>query len=60
VSAAIAYLVFLGPVEVLLPFVVKNELHARPGTLGWFSRPAGAGAVARPRSWAGAGIHAVT
>ena len=27
-SAAIAYLVFLGPTEVLLPYVVKNDLHA--------------------------------
>ena len=45
VSAAIAYLVFLGPVEVLLPFVVKNELHARPGTLGLVLAAGGAGAV---------------
>src|ERR671932_1719899 len=30
VSAAIAYLLFLGPTEVLLPFVVKNDLHASP------------------------------
>ncbi|HEY1594761.1 MAG TPA: MFS transporter [Thermoleophilaceae bacterium] len=26
-AAAIAYLVFMGPTEVLLPFLVKNELH---------------------------------
>jgi len=26
-SAAVAYLLFLGPVEVLLPYVVKNDLH---------------------------------
>ena len=44
-SAAIAYLVFLGPVEVLLPFVVKNELHAPPGTLGLVLAAGGAGAV---------------
>ena len=45
VSAAIAYLVFLGPVEVLLPFVVKNELHAPAGTLGLVLAAGGAGAV---------------
>jgi MFS family permease len=44
-SAAVAYLVFLGPVEVLLPFVVKNELHATPGTLGLVLAAGGAGAV---------------
>jgi MFS family permease len=33
-SAAIAYLLFLGPTEVLLPFVVRNRLHAGPGALG--------------------------
>src|SRR5919201_2527314 len=27
VSAALAHLVFLGPAQVLLPFVVKNDLH---------------------------------
>ena len=26
-SAAIAYLLFMGPAEVLLPFLVKNDLH---------------------------------
>ena len=36
VSAAIAYLLFLGPTEVLLPYLVKNDLarlrpDARPG-----------------------------
>jgi DHA3 family tetracycline resistance protein-like MFS transporter len=44
-SAAVAYLVFLGPVEVLLPFVVKNELHATPGTLGLVLAAGGVGAV---------------
>jgi DHA3 family tetracycline resistance protein-like MFS transporter len=34
VSAAIAYLAFLGPTEVLLPYLVKNELHASAGDLG--------------------------
>src|SRR2546423_4681801 len=30
-SAALAYLAFLGPAEVLLPYVVKNDLHASAG-----------------------------
>src|SRR5689334_22151983 len=34
VSAAFAYLAFLGPTEVLLPYVVKNTLHASAGQLG--------------------------
>src|SRR5436305_11505392 len=33
-SAAIAYLVFLGPTEVLLPYVVKTDLGGRPLRLG--------------------------
>jgi MFS family permease len=45
VSAAIAYLLFLGPAEVLLPFVVKNELHASAGTLGLVLAAGGLGAV---------------
>ena len=45
ISAAIAYLVFLGPAEVLLPFVVKNELHASAGTLGLVLAGGGLGAV---------------
>jgi transmembrane secretion effector len=45
-SAAVAYLAFLGPTEVLLPFVVKNELHASAGTLGLVLAAGGLGAVA--------------
>jgi MFS family permease len=45
VSAAIAYLVFLGPAEVLLPFLVKNELHASAGTLGLVLAAGGVGAL---------------
>jgi MFS family permease len=44
-SAAIAYLVFLGPAEVLLPYLVKNELHASAGTLGLVLAAGGVGAV---------------
>lgn len=45
VSAAIAYLLFLGPTEVLLPFVVKNDLHASARTLGLVLGAGGVGAV---------------
>jgi DHA3 family tetracycline resistance protein-like MFS transporter len=34
VSAAIAYLLFMGPTEVLLPFIVKNRLSDGAGALG--------------------------
>jgi DHA3 family tetracycline resistance protein-like MFS transporter len=44
-SAAVAYLVFLGPAEVLLPYMVKNELHASAGTLGLVLAAGGFGAV---------------
>jgi DHA3 family tetracycline resistance protein-like MFS transporter len=44
-SAAIAYLVFLGPSEVLLPYVVKNSLHASAGTLGVVLAAGGIGAI---------------
>lgn len=44
-SAAFAYLVFLGPAEVLLPYVVKNDLHGSPGELGLVFAAGGLGAV---------------
>jgi MFS family permease len=45
-SAAIAYLLFMGPVEVLLPFVVKNELHGSAADLGLVFAAGGIGSVA--------------
>ena len=33
-SAAVAYLVFLGPTEVLLPYMVKNVVHGSAESLG--------------------------
>jgi DHA3 family tetracycline resistance protein-like MFS transporter len=45
-SAAIAYLVFMGPVEVLLPFIVKNELHGSAMDLGIVFAAGGIGSVA--------------
>jgi DHA3 family tetracycline resistance protein-like MFS transporter len=44
-SAAVAYLVFLGPTEVLLPYIVKNDLDASAGTLGFVFAAGGLGAV---------------
>jgi DHA3 family tetracycline resistance protein-like MFS transporter len=44
-SAAVAYLVFLGPTEVLVPYIVKNTLHGSPGDLGVVLAAGGAGAV---------------
>jgi MFS family permease len=45
VAAAAAYLVFLGPSEVLLPYMVKNELHASAHDLGLVFAAGGIGAV---------------
>jgi DHA3 family tetracycline resistance protein-like MFS transporter len=44
-SAAVAYLVFLGPTEVLLPYVVKNDLHGSAVALGFVLAAGGVGAV---------------
>jgi MFS family permease len=45
-SAAVAYLLFMGPVEVLLPFLVKNELHGSASDLGLVFAAGGIGSVA--------------
>lgn len=44
-SAAIAYLLFMGPTEVLLPFIVKNQLHAGAGALGLVFAAGGLGSL---------------
>jgi DHA3 family tetracycline resistance protein-like MFS transporter len=44
-SAAIAYLAFMGPAEVLLPYVVKNDLHGSAGDLGLVFAAGGVGAI---------------
>jgi MFS family permease len=44
-SAAVAYLAFLGPTETLLPYLVKNVLHGSPGQLGLVFAAGGVGAV---------------
>jgi MFS family permease len=45
-GATFAYLLFVGPSEVLLPFMVKNELHASAGVLGLVLAVGGIGAIA--------------
>ncbi|MGN6380131.1 MAG: MFS transporter [Gaiellales bacterium] len=44
-SAALAYLVFMGPTEVLLPYVVKNGLHGSAGELGMVFAAGGIGSI---------------
>jgi MFS family permease len=44
-AAAIAYLLFMGPVEVLLPFLVKNELGGGAAALGLVFAAGGMGSV---------------
>jgi len=44
-SAAIAYLLFMGPAEVLLPYIVKNDLHAGAADLGIVFAAGGIGSV---------------
>ena len=44
-SATIAYLAFMGPAEVLLPYVVKNELNASAADLGLVFAAGGIGAI---------------
>jgi MFS family permease len=44
-SAALAYLLFMGPAEVLLPFLVKNELHGSAADLGLVFAAGGVGSV---------------
>jgi MFS family permease len=45
-AAAIAYLCFMGPTEVLLPYVVKNSLHGSAADLGLILAAGGIGSVA--------------
>jgi MFS family permease len=46
IAATFAYLAFLGPTEVLLPYVVKYDMHAGVGTLGTVLGLGGVGAMA--------------
>jgi MFS family permease len=44
-SAAVAYLLFMGPTEVLLPFIVKNRLHDGATDLGLVFAAGGMGSL---------------
>lgn len=44
-AASFTYLLFLGPTEVLIPYIVKNELHGSATTLGVVLGLGGAGSV---------------
>ncbi len=44
-SAGLALLLFYGPLQVLLPFVIKNELHLGAGTFGAVLAAGGLGSV---------------
>jgi MFS family permease len=46
VSAALAYLLFIGPTEVLVPFLVKQRWHDGAGALGLVFATGGAGSLA--------------
>jgi MFS family permease len=46
ISAAIAYLLFMGPTEVLLPYIVKNRLADGAGALGLVFAAGGLGSLA--------------
>ena len=45
VTAAVAYLLFMGPTEVLLPFIVKNRLAGGAGELGLVFAAGGLGSL---------------
>jgi DHA3 family tetracycline resistance protein-like MFS transporter len=44
-SAAVAYLLFMGPTEVLVPFLVKNELSGSAADLGLVFAAGGVGSL---------------
>jgi len=52
-SAAIAYLAFLGPTEVLVPYLVKNDLGGTAADLGIVYAAGGIGAIAAAAAMVG-------
>jgi MFS family permease len=46
VAATVVLLVYIGPFEVLIPFIVKNGLHGSAADLGLVFAAGGAGAIA--------------
>ena len=61
-AATFAYLLFTGPVDVLLPYLVKNDLGAGPGTLGIILAVGGMGAIGASLAvgWLGTPRRAMT
>jgi len=45
IAACLSLLFFLGPLEVLLPYIIRNDLHAGAGGFGLVLAAAGAGAI---------------
>jgi DHA3 family tetracycline resistance protein-like MFS transporter len=56
ISASLSLLFFLGPIEVLLPFVVRNELGSGAGGYGAVLAATGVGAVAASLVLSQAGV----
>jgi DHA3 family tetracycline resistance protein-like MFS transporter len=56
VAASVSLLFFLGPIEVLLPFVVRNGLHAGAGGYGAVLAASGVGAVATAATLSQTGV----
>jgi DHA3 family tetracycline resistance protein-like MFS transporter len=55
-GACLSLLAFFGPVQVLLPYLVKNELHGGGGTFGAIRAAGGIGAVVAALAVAQAGL----
>jgi len=55
-AATVAYLLIWGPVEVLVPFVVKNDLHGSAAMLGYVFAMGGLGAIGGALAMARAGL----
>jgi hypothetical protein len=53
VAASLAILFFMGPIQVLVPYIVKNRLHAGSGSYGTILALEGAGAIVMSL-WVGA------
>ena len=56
VAASLSLLFFLGPIEVLLPYVVRNDLHAGAGGYGAVLAATGVGAVATAATLSQTGV----
>jgi MFS family permease len=55
-SATFTYLLFVGPTEVLLPYLIKHDMHGTAGQLGLVLTSGGLGAVAAALLVGGTGI----